>query len=105
MEAGAPVIERMRAGYWGLIHDASLDLEKLVGVFRQRRDPAGAAHRAARPLCGPAAVNQGRLGRPIQLRCKLVVVFEPRAEFSDGDVVLVAIVALHFIEILRVGFD
>jgi hypothetical protein len=25
MEAGAPVIERMRAGYWGLIRDASLD--------------------------------------------------------------------------------
>ena len=25
MEAGAPVIARLRAGYWGLIHDASLD--------------------------------------------------------------------------------
>ena len=25
MKAGAPVIERMRAGYWGLIRDASLD--------------------------------------------------------------------------------
>jgi hypothetical protein len=25
MEAGAPVIERMRAGYWGLIRDASRD--------------------------------------------------------------------------------
>ena len=47
----------------------------------------------------------GRLGQPIQLRRKLVVAFEPCAEFSDGDVVLAAIVTLKIIEILRVGLD
>jgi transposase len=33
MEAGAPVIERMRAGYWGLIRDASLDWRNSTEFF------------------------------------------------------------------------
>ena len=34
MEAGVPVIERMRVGYWGLIRDASLDRRNSTEFFR-----------------------------------------------------------------------
>ena len=47
----------------------------------------------------------GRQSQSIQLRHKLVVVFEPCAEHSDGDVVPAAIVHLHFVEVLQVGLD
>ena len=57
MEAGAPVVERMRRGYLGLIRDASFGLERLIRIFRSRRDPATTAPGAARPLCRSAAVN------------------------------------------------
>jgi hypothetical protein len=46
MQAGAPVIERMRDGYWGLIRDASLDWRNSSeffgrGVIPRRAEPRG----------------------------------------------------------------
>ena len=69
----------------------------LIATSRNRRCRA-----VSRNTCS-ANCEPGRLGQPIQLHRKLVVLFKPCAEVSDGDVVLAGIVHLHCVEVLRVG--
>jgi hypothetical protein len=54
MEAGAPVIARLRAGYWGLIHDASLDWKNSSEFFGKGVIPRAPHTEPRGPLCRPA---------------------------------------------------
>jgi transposase len=57
MEAGAPVVERMRRGYLGLIRGATLDWKNSSEFFGKGVDPEIAPCRASRPLCRSTAVD------------------------------------------------
>jgi transposase len=57
MEAGAPVIARLRAGYWGLIRDASLDWRNSSEFFGQGAIPK-------LPRLQPRGRYAGRQRRP-----------------------------------------